>query len=242
LSARRLFAEALPEGGGELRLGAEAARHARVLRLGPGDPLELFDGEGGRAEGRIARVDAGGLACEVGPRADAPPPAFEVHLVLGLPKAGVLDDAVRAATEAGAASIHLMVAEHSPGRSADERAERRRARLERIVIEAARQCERDRRPALFAPASLEDAFARLPAGAPRLLAAARDPGPWPPLDARSAVVAVGPEGGFSEVEEAAFAGAGFAPVSLGPHVLRAITAVPVAVALVGDRLARVDRA
>jgi 16S rRNA (uracil1498-N3)-methyltransferase len=245
LSARRLFAEGLPEGGGALWLGADAARHARVLRLGPGDPLELFDGEGGRAEGRIERVEGGRLLCALGPRVRVPPPAIEVHLVIGLPKAGILDDAVRAATEAGVTTIHLVVAEHSPGRSADERAERRLARLERIVLEAARQCERDHRPPLFAPTSLEAALSRIPEGCPRLLAAAREPGPWPPLassGARIAVIAVGPEGGFSDAEEAAFIGAGFAAVSLGPHVLRAITAVPVAVALVADRLAHVDRA
>ncbi len=240
MSARRLFAEGLPERGGELWLGAEATRHARVLRLGPGDPLELFDGEGGCAEGRIVRVEGGRLLCAAGPRRRAAAPAAAVHLVLGLPKSGTLDDAVRAATEAGATSIHLVVAERSPGRGAEERADRRLARLERVVLEASRQCERDHRPPLNAPASLDAVLARIPSGAVRLLAAARDAGAWPPLEGREAWVAVGPEGGFSAAEEDALRRAGFAPVSLGPYVLRALTAVPVAVALVSARL--VDRA
>jgi 16S rRNA (uracil1498-N3)-methyltransferase len=182
------------------------------------------------------RVEGGRLLCAAGPRRCAVAPATEVHLILGLPKSGTLDDAVRAATEAGAASIHLVVAERSPGRGAEERAERRLARLERVVLEASRQCERDRRPALHAPSPLDAVLARIPASATRLLAAARDAGAWPRLEGREAWVAVGPEGGFSAAEEATFCEGGFAPVSLGPHVLRAITAVPVAVALVSMRL------
>jgi 16S rRNA (uracil1498-N3)-methyltransferase len=238
LSARRLFAPSLPEHGGELWLGAEAARHVRVLRLRVDDPLVLFDGEGGRAEGLIVRVESGSLLCKAGPRTLAAEPVTAVHLVLGLPKSGSLDDAVRGATEAGVTSIHLFAADFSPGRSTEERAQRRLARLERVAREASRQCERDRQPLLHAPTTLDAVLAQIPGGASKLLASAREPAPWPSVDRSEAWVAVGPEGGFSAAEEATFLGAGFAPISLGPHVLRAITAVPIAVALVSYRLAR----
>ncbi len=212
-----------------MSLGDEAARHARVLRLGPGDEVELFDGEGLRALGRVVRI-VPALVCAVGAPVATAEPLPRVHLVLGLPKSGTLDDAVRAATEAGASSVHLLVAANSVGRKA-EKAAGRQERLERVIREASRQCERDRRPALHGPAELSALLARIPEGHVKLVASARDPGAWPTVSGDDVWVAVGPEGGFRADEEASFARSGFAPVSLGPYVLRAVTAAPVAVAL-----------
>jgi 16S rRNA (uracil1498-N3)-methyltransferase len=233
VSARRLFAADLPRDGGVLRLGEDAARHARVLRLVPGDAVELFDGEGRRASGRITQI-APALVCEVGAPVAISEPMPRVHLVLGLPKSGTLDDAVRAATEAGASSVHLLVAANSVGRR-PAAAGGRPARLERVVREASRQCERDLRPALHAPVDLPTLLARVPEGHAKLVASARQPGPWPALSSDDVWVAVGPEGGFRGDEEDALARAGFEPVSLGPYVLRAVTAAPVAVALARAR-------
>ncbi len=226
MTLRRLFAAPLPAGGGEVRLDDDATRHARVLRLGLGDDVELFDGEGRAARGRIARIGPG-LVCEVGAPEERPEPLPRVHLVLGAPKAGALDDAVRAATEAGATSIHLVAAGRSVGRKAGDRLDR----LERVAREASRQSERDRRPALHPVAELGDVLARVPDAHGKLVASARAPGPWPEHRGGDVWVAVGPEGGFASDEEAALAAAGFVPISLGPYVLRAVTAAPVAVAL-----------
>ena len=53
MTIRRLHAPSLPDDGGLLTLSEGAARHARVLRLRPGDEVELFDGAGRAALGRV---------------------------------------------------------------------------------------------------------------------------------------------------------------------------------------------
>ncbi|MBC7173829.1 MAG: 16S rRNA (uracil(1498)-N(3))-methyltransferase, partial [Polyangiaceae bacterium] len=178
MSARRLFAPSLPLLGGEVGLGEEAARHARVLRLAAGDAIELFDGEGLRALGTLEQVGARELVCRVDAPIATDEPLPRVHLILGLPKSGTLDDAIRAATEAGASSVHLLVAGHSVGRHID-RAAGRLDRLERVVREASRQCERDRRPVIHAPAALPELVERIPSNHLKLVASARDAGAFP---------------------------------------------------------------
>jgi 16S rRNA (uracil1498-N3)-methyltransferase len=230
LSLRRLFAESLPEAGGALTLSKEAARHARVLRLEVGHPVELFDGAGRRATGRVRSLDASGLVCALEAPVLVPPPRPRVHLILGVPKAGALDDAVRGATEAGAFAIHLFASAHGARR--ESKLDARLDRLGRIVREAARQSERDHVPALEAASGLDALLAAIPPDAARFVASAREGAAMRALaESDERWVAVGPEGGFHPDEERAFEAAGFASITLGPYILRAVTAAPVAVAL-----------
>src|SRR5690606_21199302 len=236
LSPRRLFAESLPAEGGALTLSREVARHARVLRLEVGQPVELFDGAGRRAAGTVHSLDAGGLVCEVEPPVVVPPSRPHVHLLLGVPKAGALDDAVRGATEAGAFAIHLFESAHGAGR--DGKLAARLDRLGRITRESARQCERDHVPNVDVAPTLEALLAAIPPSAARFVASARDGAAMGAIAESDEIwVAVGPEGGFHPDEERAFEAAAFAPISLGPYILRAVTAAPVAVALTLARAA-----
>lgn len=219
-------------------LSRDAARHAKVLRLGPGDPIVLFDGRGRRASGRIESLVEGTVVCQVGPptaeAAEAGTP--RLHLVQALPKGSKLDDIVRIATELGVAGIHLVSSRNVVVRLDDERGDRRRERLLRIAVEAARQCERDDVPDLTGPEPLFDAVRRAPAEALRLVACGRSGRPLGDVVSEEAWVVVGPEGGLAAEEVEALVGLGFRAVSFGSTVLRVETAVPVVLGVVADRL------
>jgi 16S rRNA (uracil1498-N3)-methyltransferase len=210
----------------------DAARHylRDVLRLGPGDAVEVFDGRGGRFGGRILPAFDG---VALGPREDAPRASAEVTLLFALSKGEKNDLVVQKATELGAACIAPFSAERSVVRLDAAKGEERARRWRRIAAEAARQCRRDDVPAVRAPAPLEEALAAL---APGTRTFAFHPGgaPIATLGAGGAAAlaaVVGPEGGLGEGELAACERAGALRASLGPRTLRAETAAIVALAL-----------
>lgn len=218
MTLRRVHVPALA--AGTLTLPAEAAHYLiRVLRLSPGDRVRCFDGQGHEATGEL--LDLQGTLRFEGP----PEPALRLParaLLLGLLKGPAMDDAVRMATEAGATAIRPVLCRRSVA-DGD-----RRDRWLRIVTEAARQCGRADVPALEAPATLTAALAAVQALPVRRVAAPGAPVLGGTDD--DAAILVGPEGGLTPFELDEALAAGFVPAGLGPWVLRAATAAPVAVA------------
>lgn len=223
--------------GGQARLEPEEWHYLRdVLRLLPGDPLEVFDGEGGVHD---AAVPARGTELRVGPRRQVPPPAAVVWLAFAPPRGDRADLVVQKAVELGAARLLPFAAEHSVVRLDAERGAARAARWRRIAAEAARQCGRADVPAVDEPASLAASLAAAPAGFRTVLCYEGGGEPLRgALDAAAPghLAVVGPEGGFTaaEVEQCLAAGARVA--TLGPRVLRAETAALAVVALLQHRL------
>ena len=119
-------------------------------------------------------------------------------------------------------------------RPADADLPRREERLRRVASEAARQCGRPDVPGVRVHPDLATAVAACP-DLPRFLLDVR-PGARSlaalSADAHGAVLAVGPEGSFTDDEVASLEAAGFAPAALGPRVLRAETAAIAAVIVV----------
>ena len=222
---------ALTQASAEIDLGEAAARHARVLRLSPRDTVRLFDGLGREADAVIRELSAWRFVVDVGAIEQR---AIDPHapvLVQCVPKGSKLDEIVRAATEAGAAAIHLALAERSVARAEGARFER----LARIAEEAAAQSEAPLVPTLEAPAPLDEVAARAPSDAPRLLLTPRDGRamrelPWASFRAAPWLL-VGPEGGLSEQEEERLAGRGWLRARLSTHVLRTEHAGPIAIAV-----------
>lgn len=233
---RRLYAAELPPAGGPCALDAEAAHHARVLRLEVGDAVTLFDGRGRECDARLVAIDADGLRCEAGLPRETATLTRRVILIQCLPKGDKLEAIVRMATELGVAEIALAHGARSVARPDPKRAEAQRERLERIAREAARQSAQAALPEIGAPVTLREAAARAPATALRL---ALVPGAWSSLAATLAStpadaeiwLVVGPEGGLAPDELAALEALGFERAGLGPTTLRVETAAPVAVAL-----------
>jgi len=214
----------------------------RVLRLGPGDEVEVFDGRGGCRHARILAVEEGGALLELGAWREAPA-RVPVTLAQGLAKADKLEWVIQKATELGAARIAPLALDRSVVRIDPAKVPERRRRWEKIAEEAARQSGRADVPEVEAPAGLEaflDAAAARGERVALLWEGARDEerlGAWVEAnrDLPLALV-VGPEGGFTDAEVESARARGAAIVSLGPRILRTETAGIVAVALALHRL------
>jgi 16S rRNA (uracil1498-N3)-methyltransferase len=200
----------------------------RVLRLGPGDAVTLLDGSGARYEAIIDSADSEAVHARiVGRREPTAQKLPRLGLVYGLSRRSRTELVLQKATELGVDWIMPALCERSVARAT--RVERKLERWEEIVRQATRQCGRDVVPLVAAPLEL-DAALREGAGAPIRLVA--HPTGTPLQELHSALgagpdavsVAIGPEGGFSDLELARAGSLGYAPVSLGQAVLRTETA------------------
>lgn len=237
---RLLFPDRALAPGQILAVPPDARHYLRdVLRAREGFLL-IACGAGGaawRAEvrscGETWEIEIQG-SCEDGIRGDE---RGDIVLVMALLKGDHTEWALQKATELGVAEVRVAVCDRSVPRPSAQDRERRRARLERVALEASRQCGRGTPPRVALAPNLVAAVDGLPDGVPRyhldeargtqsLARQLRGSG------SAGAIVATGPEGSFSEREAAALAAAGFVRAGLGPRVLRAETAAMVAVAVV----------
>lgn len=238
MTTRRLYAPSLPSRGGLVELTGSHARHVSVLRMRAGDPLVLFDGEGCEAVGRIESIDADRVLCHAEAPRQTDTGMAHVVLMLALPKGSKVDDCVRMATELGVGEVVLMQTERTVPRWDPRRIGDKISRLGRIAQEAAAQSERSDVPVIHPPETCAQWLERFPSKAQGVVFAARAGRPMPHLSHRPKQwwCAIGPEGGFTDDEVAAFRSAGFAVASLGSRILRVETAVPAALAVLADRL------
>lgn len=212
--------------GETLELPDAVAHHAvRVTRLGLGDALTLFTGEGGEYAATIARIDKRGASVRI-ERYDAVEreSALPITLAQAIAATDAMDYAVRKATELGAVAIAPLVTARSAPLPNGARGERRHAHWREIAVAACEQCGRNRIPDVASPIALSAWLAGwqgegvvLDPAAERSLAALSAP-------KRALAVLIGPEGGLAPDELAAAERAGFAAVRLGPRVLRTETA------------------
>ena len=211
-----------------LSLPAGAARHVQVLRLQPGEPITLFNGEGGEFDATVTRMGRSDVEVQVGAHHALEREAGRaVHLLAGITANERMDWLVEKATELGVASITPLLAERSVLKLKGERADKKRAHWQGVAVAAAEQCGRNRVPAIHSALSLKEWLVQPLADADRWMLSLA-PGTQP-LNAvntgdRPVLVLSGPEGGLSAAEEALALAAGFQPLTLGPRVLRAETA------------------
>jgi 16S rRNA (uracil1498-N3)-methyltransferase len=205
-----------------MELDPAEARHARkVLRLGRGDRILLFDGSGTEWEGEIVQGDPMRVRI-VESRRRQRELAVPVTAACAVPKGRRLDWMVQKLTELGAHRIVPVAFSRSVARLGESK----RARLEKLVVEASKQSGRGQLCRIEAECPL-DGFVRgkfelLLVGSPdaavglsEVLEAPR-PG--------EAAFVVGPEGGLTPEEEEVLLQAGGRPVRLAPAVLRVETA------------------
>ena len=198
---------------------SDDARHHldRVRRLRDGDALTVTDGRGawraGRFRGR-AEIEPDGPVITV------PSPEPEVTVAFALTTSDKPDLVVQKLTELGVDRIVPFRADRSVVRWDETKAARQHERLVAIARSACEQSHRCWLPVVEPVTDVADLAAR---GAVRL-----DRGPVG-VSLDRPVVAVGPEGGWSDRERAALPDA----AGLGPHVLRAETAAITAGALLG---------
>jgi 16S rRNA (uracil1498-N3)-methyltransferase len=210
----------------------EAEHLVRVLRLGVGDEVDVFDGRGalwraevvqaGKKSAVVRLLERGTPARELGVR---------VTLIVSVLKGDKMDDVVRDAVMLGVAAIRPVVSERSEiGLGALARGTRI-ARWQRIAVSSAKQCGRAVVPPIQDPLPL-DWYWTEPIDAVRLmcLEPAAAMGEVTPVGAvrkpPAADVIIGPEGGWAVAEVAAAHDSGAILMSLGSLTLRA-DAVPI---------------
>jgi 16S rRNA (uracil1498-N3)-methyltransferase len=219
--------------GARFSLPPGPARHAaRALRLGVGDPISLFNGEGGEFAARIERIHKDEVAVTVGGFADVERESpLRVMLAQGISGGERMDYTLQKAVELGVTAIQPIAAKRSVVKLAGERVERRVAHWQAVVASACEQCGRNRVPVVAPPLSLADWLGRQPPARLLFLSpqAAKRLAELPPPDATDCLVA-GPEGGFEADELAALDAARAVAVRLGPRVLRTETAALAALA------------
>jgi 16S rRNA (uracil1498-N3)-methyltransferase len=225
----------------KIELDAAGAHYlARVLRLGVGESIEVFDGRGHAFAATIDVLLERSAQLSLG-AARASTVGRQVIILQALPKADKLEWVLQKGTELGANAFMPILTERTTVKPPPERHGERTLRWKRILEEAAKQCGRFDVPTIAAPAPLESALAELPSEvrlvvldeeerATRLGAALENLPAGAPLG-----LVVGPEGGLARGEVQAMVGRGGLAVSLGERILRTETAAIAALAVIRHR-------
>lgn len=239
MKPRRFFVEGEALGPGERLVTGKRARHlTRVLRLGVGEAVVLFDGSGTEYPAEIVEVGRQLVRFKVaaGTRIDRES-SLDLVLALGLSRPSIMDLIIQKVTELGVNAIIPVKTERAQRWSAGERGASRLKRWERIAQEAARQSGRNLVPHISPPADLPRLLGNQKETELKLIcweeeesgslrtALAEQAG------SRQACVLIGPEGGFSANEVERATAAGFQCVSLGQRVLRTETAAITVISL-----------
>lgn len=235
-------------------LSREASHHLQnVLRLKPGETVEVRDGRGNAWKAEIARIHRGCASLRLVAPLDLSffESPLKITLALAHVRSDIMDMVVRQATEIGVAKLVAFRAARSQYSLARERAEKKVARWSKIAREAVCQCGRTRAPEIEVFEDLDRLIVALaPGGAlpeeveqggevAALKLFALEGEREQSLDTlknirrccKEVQAVIGPEGGWDDLEIVKLIGAGFHPIRLGPRILRFETA---AVALVSS--------
>ena len=213
--------------------GPEAHHLSTVRRYEPGDAVTLFNGDGREYPATVVAVDRKRATLHVTAAlaADRESPV-RVTVASALPKGDRADYLVEKLTEVGVTHFVPLVTVRSvvvPKASTVEK-------LARVVVEASKQCGRNRLMTVGPPVTWRDFLARRDGAQFVLHTSTGTPAP-PNAFLDGVTLAVGPEGGFTPEEVAAALAAGRAVLSLGPRVLRVETAAVVAAVWAQNHLA-----
>ena len=226
--------------------GPEGRHAATVRRLRPGERVDVGDGAGLVVECVVTAHSGRGLELAVLElavlaRREVPPPEPVITVVQAIPKGDRGELAVEEMTEVGVDRIVPWAAARSVPVWQAERGARSLARWRATAREAAKQSRRAWLPEVTEPASAAGVAAVIAKAACAVVLApdaADGLGDLRPPDSGDLVLVVGPEGGITEAENAAFLAAGAHARRLGPTVLRTSTAGPVAAAILLSRSRR----
>lgn len=224
MQIRRFYCPDLTPDSKNIQLPDSESVHAlRVLRMHPGDPLMLLNGNGLTAQAVISDDSTGKKAvCAILSCENTPHPKPELHLFVAPPHTKAFDLVLKTASELGVASITPIISQFSIAKP-DGRPDAWQATL----ISAMKQSINPWLPRLYEPVSFAKALESCEM--PGIFGATPHHGirrNQASSSGRALSVWVGPEGGFSPDEENALLAKEFLPISIGPYVLRVETAVP----------------
>jgi 16S rRNA (uracil1498-N3)-methyltransferase len=214
--------------GQQIVLDGEEARHAVVVkRIRVGERIMLTDGAGASVTGVVSEVDKTTLTLDVDEARRSQPDLPRVVVVQAIPKGDRGELAVEMLTEVGVDEIVPWAASRCVAVWKGDRAAKSLAKWRATARESAKQARRTWFPEVTDVVGTDEVARRLEkASVPVVLhEAASGPLADIPVPGRAEIViVVGPEGGISDEELAAFAAVGAEPVRLGSSVLRTSTA------------------
>ncbi len=203
----------------------------RVIRLKNGSKFQAIDGTGNLYLAELTDDTAQIIGLISTQELELPQP---ITLICALPKGNNFDDIVRACTELGVTEIIPALSDRTLLQPSPQKLQR----WCKIAREATEQSERLTMPTISEPQPLQVIFDRLPAVSDKYLCEAR--GEHPHLltclqsrpHSHPIILAIGPEGGWTNAELELALQYGFQLVSLGNQILRTITAPIVAISIV----------
>jgi len=229
--ADRFFVDTPPPVPGEVVVTGPDAHHmTAVRRFAAGDRVTLFCGDGHEYAAEVVGVGKKSVTLTiVGAASVDREPPFPVVVASALPKGDRADYLIEKLVEVGATRFIPM----ATGRSVVVPKDTKTGKFERAVIEASKQCGRNRLMAVDAPKPWAVLMGMPDLPAARFVLHTADAVPAATIRREEltggVAFAVGPEGGFAPDEVAAAVAAGWRPLSFGPRVLRVETAAVAAV-------------
>lgn len=226
----------LPENlsvGQTVALPDNIVRHLNVLRVRPNENITLFDGKGKAHTARLTILEKRRAEAEIlhEDTADTESP-LNITLIQSISSGDRMDFTLQKSVELGVTAIQPVISERCIVRLDGERAAKRLARWQEIVISACEQSGRNTVPPVLPIIGYREALDKIPSESTKLIMSinrARKLG-----DIRhpsgTIVFMVGPEGGWTEQEEQQAFEAGFQAVTLGKRILRTETAPLAAIA------------
>ena len=221
--------------------GKDARHITRILRMGPGDTLDIVDSSGKEYSARIRTGSVHRITLDVVSEDSgmSREPAVFITILQGLPKGDKMDKVVRRNTEIGVSRFVPVITERSIPRPDEAALAKRVNRWRRIAEEASKQSGRQRVPDVLDIISFEDAIQFAAEEKMRCLDRGREClilFPWELETSRGirdilregsgfseVICFIGPEGGFSHDEAENAAGNGARLCRLGPRILRTET-------------------
>jgi len=231
----RLFIDAELAAGNTIDLPSDQGHYLRsVMRLAAGDPVILFNGQGGEYGGSVEVLSKQSsiihLDSYVAIDRELP---CRVHIVQAACRSEKIDSILQKGTELGAASFHIVRSERSSLKLEGAKLNKRVDRWRKIIIEAAEQSERTAIPEI----SWHDKLAGTPAAGICYTLHPEADRSWSSekaiiTAATEVTLAIGPEGGWSPRDIETLSALGFRNLSFGPRVMRTETAAPALLAAI----------
>ncbi|MBQ0712876.1 MAG: 16S rRNA (uracil(1498)-N(3))-methyltransferase [Porticoccus sp.] len=231
----RVFTDQPLTTGEKVTLDTIASRHlATVLRLKAGDPISLFNGQGGEFLATLNECNSKQVTASITDFTDTERESpLHIHLGIGMSRGDRMDWIIQKATEVGVTEISPLYTERTEVKLKGDRAEKKLRHWQQVSISACEQSYRNRVPVIHPPIAVNQWLSSVEAEK-KLVLHHRSQHSISELGEQqtaSAALLIGPEGGLSTDEIKRAEEHCFMPLALGPRVLRTETAPVVAISI-----------
>lgn len=220
----------LPENlsvGQTVNLPDNIVRHLNVLRIRPNENITLFDGKGKAHAAQLTVLEKRRAEAEIlhEDTTDNESP-LNITLIQSISSGDRMDFTLQKSVELGVTAIQPVISERCIVRLDGERAAKRLARWQEIVISACEQSGRNTVPPVLPIIGYREALDKMPSESTKLIMSINRARKLADIRHPSGAIVfmVGPEGGWTEQEEQQAFEAGFQAVTLGKRILRTETA------------------